>query len=667
MSGPNKRTMSVRELQRHAAAELAHKLGTDERAEQARLAREQHERTKEALAEQAKTNGGALRLINGGNGSTSGPVKDHEIQGRFMIVRKWIKLGEKRLGPGVYHNDGDEEATEESAKFKWAWVCSPLEPLAHSRDKENRNWGRLLEVVDGDGKRHVWAMPATIGPTVGDGTEFRRELVHRGLRIAAGGKARTRLSDFITMWDPKRKVRCVTTVGWSGDAFVMPDKTYGGAEETILQTEGVAPLFATAGSLEGWRSDIAAKCVGNSRLVFGVSSSFTGPLLKLAGEESGGANLKGPSSTGKTTVQHAARSTWGVPLGSWRTTDNGAEAIAAGASDTFLNLDELGQADPKVIAAVSYMLGNQRGKARMSRNATARAVSQWRVFFLSTGEISLADRLREGGIKARAGQEIRVLDIPADAGVGMGIFESLHGFEDAATLAEHIRVAADKNCGHAAIAFIKYVTGNLDVLPAAIAKARTEFIARHCPPGADGQVRRACGRFALVAIAGEIASAAGITGWREGDATAAAARLLNDWLDERGGHGSAETREGLAQVRLFLEQHGEARFTPAWDRTVTYVAANGDDIETSKTDRPTINRAGFRKAVDDGTEFYILPSTWRAEVCKGLNAAEVAKVMAERGWLLPDGDGKFSRPERIPGHGRSRVYVITAAFLAAGA
>jgi hypothetical protein len=344
--------------------------GAAERAEQAREARAQHERTMQAL-----------RAINGKKASA--PVKDHEIQGRFMIARKRVTLGEKKLAPGVYYDDRKEDDRhDDDGQYNWVWVCSLLEPLAHSRDRDNRNWGRLLEVVDGDGKRHVWAMPAVIGPTVGDGVEFRRELVHRGLRIAAGGKARTRLSDFITVWDPKRKVRCVTSVGWSGDAFVMPDKTYGGGEETILQTEGVAPQFATAGTLAGWRDDIASKCVGNSRLTFAVSGAFAGPLLKLAGEESGGVNYVGPSSIGKSTALHASRSAWGVPLGSWRTTDNGAEAIAAGASDTFLNLDELGQADPKVIAAVSYMLGNQRGKARMSRNATAKAMLQWRVLFL---------------------------------------------------------------------------------------------------------------------------------------------------------------------------------------------------------------------------------------------------------------------------------------------
>jgi hypothetical protein len=254
-------------------------------------------------------------------------VQSTEIQGDFLLVRGWTD-GRR---PGVYFNEAKPTNDDPNPKPEWRWFCSRIEPLAKTRGNDNRNWGRLLEVIDSDGVPHVWAMPARVGPTVGDGTDFRRELVDRGLEIASGGKARNRLSDYITIWKPSRKVRCVSTVGWSGDAFVMPHCQFGGEEEIVLQVEGVAPEFTSAGNLDDWRRDIAARCVGNSRLMFGVSAAFTGPLLRLAGEESGGVHFCGSSSIGKTTTLHVARSVWGMPLGSWRTTDNSAEAIAAGA------------------------------------------------------------------------------------------------------------------------------------------------------------------------------------------------------------------------------------------------------------------------------------------------------------------------------------------------
>jgi putative DNA primase/helicase len=568
----------------------------------------------------------------------------NEKQKGFLLVRE--KTPDLDLSPGVYFND----AKEGEDKPDWKWLCSRLEPLAKSRGRDNRNWGRLLEIIDGDGKRHVWAMSAKMGPTVGDGVAFRSELADRGLEIASGGKARNRLNDYVTVWNPKRKVRCVTTVGWCGDSFVLPDETFGGSEKVILQVDGVAPEFGLAGSLDGWRHDIAAKCVGNSRLAFGVSAAFAGPLLKLGGEESGGVHFRGPSSIGKTTMLHAGRSVWGTPLGSWRQTDNSAEAIASGACDALLTLDEISQAHPRVVGELAYMLGNERGKARMRRDASLRPVHRWRVLFLSTGEVGMATRLVEGGDKARAGQEVRVLEIKADAGKGIGVFEQLHGFKDGAALAEHIRLAPDRNCGHAAGEFLGHITKDTTTLARFISESRTAFIAANCPADADGQVRRACGRFAIIGIAGELATQCGITGWSEGEAKAAAVRCWRDWLEDRGGTGAAETRESFRQVRLFLEQHGESRFSLAWDKA---------------NERAIVNRAGFRKVSGDGATYYVLPEVWRREVCKGLDPAAVASAMAERGWLLK-GDGRnLMQKPRVPGEGLTRVYVISPAFMSA--
>jgi putative DNA primase/helicase len=178
---------------------------------------------------------------------------------------------------------------------------------------------------------------------------------------------------------------------------------------------------------------------------------------------------------------------------------------------------------------------------------------------------------------------------------------------------------------------------------------RAGFIAEHCPKDADGQARRACGRFAIIAIAGELATTFGITGWAAGEAKAATVRCWRDWLAERGGAGAAEVREALLQVRLFLEQHGESRFSLAWDKPI---------------ERPVSNRAGFRKAAETGATHYILREVFRREVCKGFNNKMVAREMAKRGWLLTQLP-HMTRKERIPGEGHQRVYVIPPAFLCA--
>lgn len=112
-----------------------------------------------------------------------------------------------------------------------------------------------------------------------------------------------------------------------------------------------------------------------------------------------------------------------------RLTDNALEAIAAQHSDCLLILDELAQVQPKAAGECAYMLANEQSKARATRTGTARARLAWRLLFLSAGELGLADHMAEGMKRTRTGQEVRMADIPADAGAGLGAFENLHDLE----------------------------------------------------------------------------------------------------------------------------------------------------------------------------------------------------------------------------------------------
>jgi putative DNA primase/helicase len=133
------------------------------------------------------------------------------------------------------------------------------------------------------------------------------------------------------------------------------------------------------------------------------------------------------------------------------------------------------------------------------------------------------------------------------------------------------------------------------------------------------------------------------------ESPSAAAVCFAAWLDARGGTGAAEVAAGLAQVRRFFALHGESRFSRC-----------GDD----DADRPTINRAGFRREGIDGTEFLVLPSVWRDEICGGFDSQAIAGELVARGVLVPDaGDGKPQSRHRLPGVSVRRVYHLTAAVL----
>lgn len=108
---------------------------------------------------------------------------------------------------------------------KWMLVCSELYVRAETRDSDGEDWGRLLEVVDRDGRRKRWAMPMAL--MAGDGSAIRDRLFSLGLVPSQARDARQALLEYIGSAQPDEKVRCVARIGWSGGAFVLPNQTIG--------------------------------------------------------------------------------------------------------------------------------------------------------------------------------------------------------------------------------------------------------------------------------------------------------------------------------------------------------------------------------------------------------------------------------------------------------
>lgn len=533
-------------------------------------------------------------------------------------------------------------------------LSGPFEVVAEARDVVGGAWSVVLVWKDHDGREHEWAMPRAM--LAGDGADYRRALLDGGLYVAPGRKARELLTTYLATVRVKARATCVDRTGWHGRVYVSSGRTFGDTkgERVLLQGFGTATEVKPRGTLEGWQSEVAALAVGNSRLAFALSAAFTGPILYLLNAESGGAHFRGASSIGKSSALYVAASAWGCPVHNWRATDNAAEALARAANDALLCLDELGQADGRAADAMGYMLSNGAGKARMNKDTSARPVSTWRVLFLSSGEIGLAEKVAETGRRAKAGQEVRILDIPADAGGGLGAFESLHGSKDGDAFARRLRIATETHRAHAAHAFLERITaGDLDELAEAVRAGCERWKSNHLPRGADGQVQRAAGRFALIAAAGELATAMGILPWPEGEATRAAAACFQAWIEARGGKGPAEVAQGIAQVRAFLEAHGMSRFQAIW--------AN-DEAET----RPVTGRIGFRRKDDEGRwEFFAMAEGFK-EMTKGFNAKTLASELARAGMLEAASDGKSQKNVKVPGHGQMKLYHFPAAALEGG-
>jgi putative DNA primase/helicase len=105
-----------------------------------------------------------------------------------------------------------------------------------------------------------------------------------------------------------------------------------------------------------------------------------------------------------------------------------------------------------------YGLANGSGKARAARDGSLREPRTWRVLILSTAEIPIATKLGEDrGRKARAGQLVRMLDIPADRGKGFGAFDHGGPGNDAGALAKAFKQAAISDYGTAGPEFVRRI------------------------------------------------------------------------------------------------------------------------------------------------------------------------------------------------------------------
>ncbi len=515
-------------------------------------------------------------------------------------------------------------------------IGPPLHVKGMTRDSDGNEWGLMLEWTDPDGKKHLWAMPIDL--------LFRQNSEWFSV-LASGGwlgnpLTKKKLVEFFSSVRPIKRIRCVSRTGWDADAYVLPDTVYGhtGLESIVLQANNQAGLYQCAGSLEGWQ-EIAKLSVGNSRLAFALCASFAGPLLQLAGLEGGGFSFEGGSSSGKTTALQIAASVWGSPahVRSWRATDNSLEAIAAMHNDNVLILDEVGQVNGKVLAECAYMLANGQGKGRSTREGNLRKLHTWRLLFLSSGELGLADKLAENGIKSRGGQEVRFVGLPVDA----SMLTDLHGLPHAGAVANHLKELSASHYGHVGRKFLEKLAApeNLEMIHREIHEAIANTVNNFVPSDADGQVRRVARRFALCALAGCLAVQFGILP-KEFDAIGCVKICFNDWLAMRGGIGASEDAAILSTVRLFIEQHGMSRFQDM-DRCVD----------------SCVNRVGFRREVHGVTEYIILPESFRSEVIKGYSPRRAGAVLRNAGWLRLS-DGKSTTKRELPGLGRIRVYVI---------
>ena len=546
-------------------------------------------------------------------------------------------------------------------------LAAPFDILGEARDPEGCGWSVVLRFRDRDGREKV--IPVSRGRLASGGAEVRAELADAGLVVSPQRGKADKFAIALAEVKCARRLTLVAATGWCGDRFVLPGEVIGpaGGERVLFTGEAPALHFRRSGSLEGWRAGVAAKAEGNSLLIFALSLAFLGPLMRPLEIEAGGVHCRGDSSCGKTTLAQAAGSVWGGggPLGfaqTWRSTANALEMVAFGHNDGLAVFDELALVAPEEAGAAAYTLASGQSKARSKADGSLRRRSEWRVAILSTGEIGLADHIRASkkGDRPMAGQELRLLDIAADAGAQMGVWEALHGAPGPAALSDAVKAASGRDFGHAGPAFLEaFIARRAEALShgKAVLAGFLQSVARE---GDTGQAQRAALRFGAIAAAGELATMLGVLPWTPGAAAAAAAKLYHRWAAAFGRDRTYEARAAMRRVKGIIESEG-ASFA-SWEEEEDF-----DAQEPSRAGRDEQARGlksyGWRVKQGSELEFRFNDAGWDYATA-GFGRAEVAKALFEAGFL-ERGEGEHWKKRHSRKGVKLRLWTVKGSILEA--
>jgi len=543
------------------------------------------------------------------------------------------KIGNQVYKAGVYlHSiEGQNHHTYSVDQ----WLCAPLVVSATTANGEDSNYGRLLEFISKRGERKKWSMPMAL--LAGDGTEISKYLYEEGLDIAH--PFRKKIPDYISSAVIDKFLGCATHTGWhSPRTFVLPDSVIG-QDDVWFQSDEKTAAYAKAGQMENWQQLVAARARGNPFLMFGLSFAFCGPLLQRLGIDGVGIHLYGDTTVGKTTVLIAGGSVWGgcSYLRSWRSTANGIEGIGVQHTDTLLLLDEIAEIIAKELDEAAYFLINGHGKNRADRHGQARAAARWRVPVLSSGEQSIRTKLAAEGISIKAGQRLRILDVPVSG--KYGLFDELHGFKDGAAFADAVRSAAHEHFGYAGPAFVEAIIGR-DT--SELAEGYKNFLKAFGE--LDRQQQRGARVFALATLAGELASEAGNTLWEKTEAFEAAFYVFRRWQEARdASYLGTEHREILRAIRDFLERFGESQFSEL------------DAVPQG----PTIHdRAGYWEQDRNGSRIYLFTGGGLRKATKGYEFRRVLQALDDAGAFTDKGEGGERAKNRRTHDGQTKLYHI---------
>ncbi len=443
-------------------------------------------------------------------------------------------------------------------------LASHIKIIALARDKDSRGWAKYVEIKDPDNVTHYCTI--SNAELNGSGDQALTILSNLGLDYNANPKEKKLLLQYLRSTAPQERALLVAQNGWIGN---MP-KFYpldAGVQENgdIIhsQTSIAKNPFEQKGTLEEWQEHIAEPCEGNPLLQLAILTALSGPFLKPTRHHGFGIHLYGNSSSGKTTCLKVAASVTGGEVKTWRTTDNALESTANDHNDNCLFLDEIGQCTPEVVDHTTYMLSNGQGKARLTKAVIARPAASWLLVYLSTGELPIAEKIRQGFNKTpMAGQEVRCINILADGKKNHGVFSKIPADTSPADFSNVLVEKSSALKGVAlqeAVKIIKiYRTQMLDFFTES-----TKSFLNSIDAELSSQAGRVVRHFAFLAAVGEFCIHHKLLPWMPNSAINAAIFCFEQWRKENGSSVQYEIKAVEEKILNFIKHRcSDSMYSP---------------------------------------------------------------------------------------------------------
>jgi len=315
-------------------------------------------------------------------------------------------------------------------------TASPAKPLLKKtraiKDCATNDWSIEFEFLQPDGTKGRALVTGDDAENVGS---LRRNLNQKGARLPRNAEERKALLEGAIAADAKKVVHQLANSGWQiggPPPWMSVGTKLIGAPDGVIEyappafiAQSRAKHFAESGTLEEWKSKVAAIAEHSTSITIGIAAAFAAPLLRVAGMQNFALHVFGPSRAGKTTTLLCSTSVYAfgqeTRLPNWSSTGLRILESACAFGDLVLPLNEVGaKRGPRKRAYeglrdlyAQYAEGSDRERHSSWQGGKSAVPKPFHGICISTAEHSVAEYAAWADQSRDAGELFRAMDVMA--------------------------------------------------------------------------------------------------------------------------------------------------------------------------------------------------------------------------------------------------------------